>query len=97
LDWFCSAVDIRDLPGEIADLVAVQRQTHDLKGTSGGFGALRRQRLAQALDLACKEDREKDARQLVIEIMPVAQETFDALEVVRDARSPEIVASALST
>ncbi len=82
---------------EAADLAAVQRQAHDLKGTSGGFGAIRLQRLAQALDLACKEDREDDARQLLTEIMPVAQETFDALAVVRDARSSEIVASALPT
>ena len=80
---------------EAADLVAVQRAAHDLKGTSGGFGAIRLQGLAQALDLGCKEVRGEDARQLLTEIMPVAQETFDALEVVRDVRSSEIVASAL--
>ena len=72
---------------EAADLVAGQRQAHDLKGTSGGFGAIRLQRLAQALDIACKEDREEDARQLLTEIMPVARAAFDALEMFCDAVS----------
>jgi CheY-like chemotaxis protein/HPt (histidine-containing phosphotransfer) domain-containing protein len=80
--------------GNSADLLGLRRAAHDLKSNSGGFGALRLQRLAQALDLACKADREGDARWLVSEIEPVAQEAFAALEAAYVSRPSQTIAGA---
>ena len=73
--------------GNAADLDALQREAHVLKSTSGGFGAVRLQRLGQALDFACKGDREHVARRLVKEIEAAAHEAFEALETKYVARS----------
>jgi signal transduction histidine kinase/CheY-like chemotaxis protein/HPt (histidine-containing phosphotransfer) domain-containing protein len=66
--------------GKVADFMAVKRAVHDLKGIAGSFGATRLHNIGEDLDLACKDKRETDARQILTEIGPVAHEAFDALE-----------------
>ena len=75
--------------GNGADLATMRREAHDLKSGSGGLGAVRLQRHAQALELACREDREEDARRLLTEIEPIAREAFDALQAECDVRSAD--------
>ncbi len=75
--------------GTGADLATLRREAHDLKSGSGGLGAVRLQRHAQALELACREEREDDARHLLTEIEPIAREAFDALKAECDVRSAD--------
>ena len=82
--------------GDGADLGAIRREAHDLKSGSGGLGAVRLQRHAQALELACREDRAEDARRLAGEIEPIAREAFDALQAECDTRSADAGARAVT-
>ena len=75
--------------GNDADFAAVTRQAHDLKSSSGGFGALRLQRCAQELEYACKEGGKEDVRRLLSEIGPVARDAIEALEAEHELRSAE--------
>ena len=70
---------LRSLKGG-SDLAAVKIEAHSLKGTAGGFGAMRLQQTAEALDIACREGRDADTRSLLDEIVPVAEEAVRALE-----------------
>ena len=85
--------DMRTCLGRIAelgfggDLATVAREAHNLKSNSGGFGAVRLQCHAGALELACRENRTADARRLLTEIGPIAQEAFDALDSECNSRS----------
>ncbi|MBT5780101.1 MAG: response regulator [Rhodospirillaceae bacterium] len=63
-----------------SDLAAIKLEAHSLKGTSGGFGAMRLQQTAEALDIACREGRDADAGSLLDEIVPIAEEAALALE-----------------
>lgn len=83
--------------GIAGDLGAVEHRAHDLKSSSGGFGAVRLQRHAEALELACREDRKEDARQLLSEFGQVAQEGIDALQAEYDLRSTEAVRVKIAT
>ena len=85
LNDLASFVRIVDLKNA-AKFGANQRESHVLNSTFGGFGAARLQRLARSLNLACKEIREQDSRQLVTEIVPVAREAIEALEAMYDPR-----------
>ena len=66
--------------------LALLNETREL---NGGFGAVRLQSHAQALERACREDRKEDARHLLTEIRSVAQAAIDALESEYDLRSRE--------
>jgi HPt (histidine-containing phosphotransfer) domain-containing protein len=50
------------------DFVSVAREAHDLKGTSGNFGALRLQAMAEQLERACLACDDAEAPRLVGEI-----------------------------
>ena len=66
--------------GDGADLAALRRAAHDLKSSSGSFGAVRLQRLAQELELVSGGNQAADARGLVEEIAPVGEQAFETLE-----------------
>ena len=66
--------------GDGADLAALRGAAHDLKSSSGGFGAARLQRFAQDLEWASRDNRPADARKLAGEISPVGDEAFETLE-----------------
>ena len=80
--------------GDSQDLATIKRQAHDLKSTSGGFGAARLQRLVAKLDLACKEGRNADAQRLLRLVPPVAEEAYDALEAMYVVNADESKVSA---
>ncbi|MBL4907981.1 MAG: response regulator [Sneathiella sp.] len=75
--------------GKGTDLKAIQREAHDLKGTSGSFGAARLQKIADALDRACKEGNESIAKKLTLEIGLVGLEACNALRDKYGLTSPE--------
>jgi len=50
------------------DFASVAREAHDLKGTSGNFGALRLQAMAEQLERACLAQDDAEAPRLVGEI-----------------------------
>ena len=55
------------------DFVSVAREAHDLKGTSGNFGACRLQALAEQLERACLACDDAEAPRLVGEIRQASQ------------------------
>ncbi len=91
-----SFAELVEMP-DSAELAEAARLAHDLKATSGGFGAIRLQRLAASLDLACKEGREADARRLLRQIPSVAEEAYDALEAKYVSRPNENEVSAAAS
>ncbi len=50
------------------DLGAVRAEAHDLKGTSGNFGARRLQALAEQLEDACREGDAETAREIFVRV-----------------------------
>jgi signal transduction histidine kinase/DNA-binding response OmpR family regulator len=50
------------------DFVAVGREAHDLKGTSGNFGARRLQALAEQLEEACKREDAVEMAALIMDV-----------------------------
>ena len=80
---------------EQSNFDAIEGQAHDVMGIAGWLGAARLYDMASQLDRSCRENRVEDAYRLLDEIGPVAQETFDALEVIYDLRSSEIAADLL--
>jgi len=95
-DLRASLVRIIEL-GIDEDFGAMVRLAHDLKSSSGGFGAVRLQRCAQELEVACKEKRKEDVRQILSEIGPVAHEAIEALDAEYELRSDEATQSRSAT
>lgn len=62
------------------DLLGVAHEAHDLKSTSGSFGAMRLCLLAKQLEKACKLGNASRARDLVSAIAVVSEETWAPLE-----------------
>jgi HPt (histidine-containing phosphotransfer) domain-containing protein len=80
-----TAVDTMREAARRADLMAVQRQAHDLAGMCGQIGSGRSGALARSIETACLESRGRDAIALVGEIVPAAAETLDWLKNLKDA------------
>jgi CheY-like chemotaxis protein/HPt (histidine-containing phosphotransfer) domain-containing protein len=66
------------------DFLAIAREAHDLKGTSGNFGARRLQALAEALEDACKREDAAAMDALVLEIGEASRKAWALV----DARFP---------
>ena len=62
------------------DLDALRRAAHDMKSSSGGFGAVRLQTVARDLEWASRDNRPDDARKLVQIIGAIGDEAFETLE-----------------
>jgi len=61
------------------DLVALSREAHDLKSTSGSFGARRLQTLGEKLETACREGNLAAASELACAIAAVLPDTIEAV------------------
>jgi HPt (histidine-containing phosphotransfer) domain-containing protein len=68
------------------NMALLGREAHDLKSTSGSFGALRLQGLGERLETACRDADAAAAAALVAEIVPIVPETLAAVL----ARHPDI-------
>lgn len=65
---------------ETPDLLAASREAHDLKSTSGSFGAPRLCLLANQLEKACKVGDAVSVSELMAAIDAIADDTWGALE-----------------
>jgi HPt (histidine-containing phosphotransfer) domain-containing protein len=61
------------------DLVALGREAHALKSSSGTFGAFRLQALSRAIEMACREARTRDAMALLRSVHAMSAEASAAL------------------
>jgi Hpt domain len=61
------------------DLVGLGREAHDLKSTSGSFGAQRLQRLGEKLETACREGDLAAAGALAVAVSAVLPDTLEAV------------------
>ncbi len=68
-----------------AEIEALRREAHDLKSTSGSFGAIVLSRQAAALEAACREQREAELRDLMAPI----PDSFVAARQALEARYPK--------
>ena len=62
------------------DLVSLAREAHDLKGTSGNFGALRLQAMAEQLERACLARDDAEAPRLAGEIRQASMIAWSLVE-----------------
>ncbi len=62
------------------DLVSLAREAHDLKGTSGNFGALRLQAMAEQLERACLARDDAEAPRLAGEIRQASMIAWGLIE-----------------
>jgi CheY-like chemotaxis protein/HPt (histidine-containing phosphotransfer) domain-containing protein len=62
------------------DFVAVAREAHDLKGTSGNFGARRLQLLAERLEDACKREDAVEMAALIMDVDLASQRAWALVE-----------------
>ncbi|HEY2661623.1 MAG TPA: response regulator, partial [Caulobacteraceae bacterium] len=65
---------------QIGDLVSLAREAHDLKGTSGNFGALRLQAMAEQLERACLARDDAEAPRLAGEIRQASMIAWSLIE-----------------
>jgi len=63
------------------DFASVAREAHDLKGTSGNFGALKLQAMADQLERACLSCDDAEAPRLVGEISQASQTAWGLIRV----------------
>jgi HPt (histidine-containing phosphotransfer) domain-containing protein len=70
----------------VDDLVGLARETHDLKSTSGSFGARRLQALAAKLETACHDNDPVAARVIAHAVTAALPDAVDAVR----HRYPEI-------
>jgi HPt (histidine-containing phosphotransfer) domain-containing protein len=63
---------------ETGDLVMLGREGHDLKSTSGSFGARRLQSLGETLETVCRDQDVEAARMIVAAIAVALPDTIEA-------------------
>ena len=62
------------------DLASLAREAHDLKGTSGNFGACRLQAMAEQLERACLAQDDAEGPRLAAEIAQASETAWSEVE-----------------
>ena len=62
------------------DFVNIARDAHDLKGTSGNFGARKLQALAEQLEAVCKDEDAVGMAALIMDIGAASQRAWALVE-----------------